>query len=136
MPGRRHCDLVAESPGRPAIRSRGNHSLEVLSEDYVRTARAKGLSERVVLWRHGFRSVLLPITTAFMLSVGFAFSGATVVETVFSYPGIGRMMFEAVTRRDYPLLQAGFLVTIAAVLVTNLVADLLYPYLDPRLRRV
>ncbi|UCC75380.1 MAG: ABC transporter permease [Anaerolineales bacterium] len=109
--------------------------LGVREADYIRTARAKGLSERVVMWKHGLRSVLLPIATSFMLSVGFAFSGATVVETVFSYPGIGRMMFEAVSRRDYPLLQAGFLVTTFAVLVTNLIADLLYPYLDPRLRR-
>jgi peptide/nickel transport system permease protein len=109
--------------------------LGVREADYIRTARAKGLAEHVVLWRHGLRSALLPIATSFMLSVGFAFSGATVVETVFSYPGIGRMMFEAVTRRDYPLLQAGFLVITVAVLITNLVADLLYPYLDPRLRK-
>jgi len=104
--------------------------------DHVRTARAKGLRERTVLWRHGLRAVALPIVTALLLSVGFAFSGATVVETVFSYPGIGRMMFEAVTRRDYPLLQAGFLVTTTAMLIANLAADMLYPLLDPRIGKV
>lgn len=109
--------------------------LGVRESDYIRTARAKGLTERAVLFGHGLRSALLPITTGFMLGLGFAFSGATVIETVFSYPGIGRMMFEAVTRRDYPLLQGGFLVTVIAVLLANLAADLLYPYLDPRVRK-
>jgi peptide/nickel transport system permease protein len=109
--------------------------LGIRESDYIRTARAKGLSERFVFWKHGLRSASLPIATTFMLGVGYAFSGATIIETVFSYPGIGRMMFEAVTRRDYPLLQGGFLVTIIAVLLANLMADMLYPYLDPRLRK-
>ena len=109
--------------------------LGVRQSDYIRTARAKGLPETVILLSHGLRSALLPIATAFMLGLGFAFSGATMIETVFSYPGIGRMMFEAVTRRDYPLLQGGFLVAVVAVLLGNLMADMLYPHLDPRLRK-
>lgn len=108
--------------------------ISVLNADYLRTARAKGLTERSVLFRHAIRNALLPVVTVFALNLGFAISGATVVETVFAYPGIGRTMFEAVLRRDYPLLQGGFLVLTLGVIVANLLADLLYPRLDPRLR--
>ena len=109
--------------------------LGVLGEEYLRTARAKGLAERQVLFRHAFRNALLPIFTAFMLSLGFTVGGATVVETVFSYPGVGRLLYEAVLGRDYPVLQAGFLVITLSVILTNLLADLLYPLLDPRVGR-
>lgn len=108
--------------------------ISVLNADYLRTARAKGLAERAVLFRHAMRNALLPVVTVFALNLGFAISGATVVETVFAYPGIGRTMFEAVLRRDYPLLQGGFLVLTVGVIAANLFADLLYPRLDPRLR--
>lgn len=109
--------------------------LGVLGEEYIRAARAKGLAERALLFRHALRNALLPVFTVFMLSLGFAVAGATVVETVFSYPGVGRLMYEAVLGRDYPVLQAGFLVVTLSVLVANLLTDLAYPLLDPRVRR-
>lgn len=108
--------------------------LSVLGEDYISVARAKGLYERWILFRHALRNALLPVATLFMLRVGFIVSGAVVVETVFSYPGIGRMLFEAVLARDYPLLQAGFILATLTVVAANIVVDLVYPMLDPRVR--
>jgi peptide/nickel transport system permease protein len=108
--------------------------LAVLGEDYIVVARAKGLRERRVLLGHALRNALLPVVTAFTLSLAFAFGGATVVETVFSYPGVGRLIYEAVLRRDYPVLQAAFLMITVLVVAANLATDLLYPLLDPRIR--
>jgi len=109
--------------------------LGVLGEDYILMARAKGLKERVILFRHAMRNALLPVATVFIMSIGFLVSGATVVETVFSFPGIGRLMFEAVLGRDYPVMQATFLITTISVVFMNLLADLVYPLLDPRVGR-
>ena len=108
--------------------------LSVLGENYITVARAKGLSEGTVLYRHAGRNALLPVATVFMLSLGFGISGATIIETVFAYPGLGRLMYEAVLSRDYPLLQASFLIITVAVIIANLLADLLYAVLDPRVR--
>lgn len=108
--------------------------LQTLGEDYIRTARAKGLAERDVLFGHATRNALLPVATAVMLNLGFLFGGATVVETVFSYPGIGSLLFQAVISRDYPLLQGAFLMLTVSVIAANLVADAIYPILDPRVR--
>ncbi|MCX8103391.1 MAG: ABC transporter permease [Candidatus Bipolaricaulota bacterium] len=108
--------------------------LGVLGEDYIRTARSKGVSEFGVLYRHALRNGLLPVTTVFMINLGFLVSGATVVETVFSYPGLGRLLYEAVLQRDYPLMQGAFLLITLSVLAANLVADLLYSRIDPRVR--
>lgn len=108
--------------------------LGVMGEEYLTVARAKGLSDRQVLRRHALRNALLPVSTVFLLNLGHAVAGATVVETVFSYPGVGRMMYEAVLSRDYPLLQGGFLAISVFVVAGNLAADLLYPLLDPRVR--
>lgn len=108
--------------------------LGVLGEEYITVARAKGLRETWVLFRHALRNALLPVATLFMLRVGFVISGAVVVETVFNWPGIGRMLFEAVLARDYPLLQAGFILTTFAVVAANALVDLAYPFLDPRVR--
>ncbi|MBI5649575.1 MAG: ABC transporter permease [Chloroflexi bacterium] len=108
--------------------------LAVLGEDYIVVARAKGLRERVVLFRHALRNALLPIATVFTLNLAFAFGGATVVETVFSYPGVGRLVYEAVLNRDYPVLQAAFLMITVMVVVANILADAIYPFLDPRVR--
>ena len=108
--------------------------LAVLGEEYITVARSKGVRERAVLFRHALRNALLPIATLVMLRVGFIVSGAVVVETVFAYPGVGRMLFEAVLARDYPLLQAGFILTTLTVVVANVFVDLMYPFLDPRVR--
>lgn len=108
--------------------------LAVLGEDYINVARAKGLRERAVLFRHALRNALLPIATVFTLNLAFAFGGATVVETVFSYPGVGRLVYEAVLNRDYPVLQAAFLMITVMVVIANILADAVYPFLDPRVR--
>jgi len=105
-----------------------------LGEPYIQVARAKGLGERPLALRHAVRNALLPVATVFTLNLGFAVGGATVVETVFSYPGLGRTLYEAVLSRDYPLMQGIFLVLTLSVIVANLLADLLYPWLDPRVR--
>lgn len=108
--------------------------LSVLGEEYITVARSKGIRERWVLFRHALRNALLPIATLVMLRVGFIVSGAVVVETVFAYPGVGRMLFEAVLARDYPLLQAGFILATFTVVAANILVDLVYPILDPRVR--
>ncbi len=109
--------------------------LSVLGQDFITVARAKGVKEQWVLFRHALRNALLPVATVFTLGLGFAFGGATVIETVFSYPGIGRLIFEAMSGRDYPVVQAAFLMITITVIAANILADLLYPLLDPRVRR-
>jgi peptide/nickel transport system permease protein len=106
----------------------------VIGEDFIRTARAKGLTERTILSRHTIPNALIPVVTVLALRFGYAFGGTVVIETVFSYPGLGRLIFEAVRGRDYPVMQAGFLLITIAVLASNLFADWLYPKLDPRVR--
>lgn len=107
----------------------------VLDEPYIRLARATGLAERRVAVGHALRTALLPVFTNVTLAVGALLSGAVVVETVFAYPGLGRLLFGAVTARDYPLLQGGFLLVTLGIVAANLLADLTYPLLDPRVRR-
>ena len=108
--------------------------LEVLGQDYVRTARAKGMSSRIVLFRHGLRNAMLPVVTVIGLSIGGLLSGAVLTETIFGLTGIGRTVFEAITGRDYIVVQGvGLLVAIVYVLV-NLLVDISYGYLDPRVR--
>ena len=106
--------------------------LGVLGEEFIRTARAKGLRDSSVLFRHVLRNALAPVVTILALRLGYAFGGTVVIETVFSYPGLGRLIYESVGGRDYPVMQAAFLLFTVAVLVSNLLADLLYPLLDPR----
>jgi peptide/nickel transport system permease protein len=109
--------------------------LEVLGSDYIKFARLKGLHEQVVLWKHGLKNALLPVVTfAVMLFVQFL-GGAVVTETVFAWPGLGRLILESITTRDYPIVQAGVLVLSALYLLGNLFVDLLYSYLNPRIRR-
>jgi ABC-type dipeptide/oligopeptide/nickel transport system permease component len=108
--------------------------LEELSSDYVRTARAKGLSTRVVLFRHAFRNALIPITTILGLQFGTLLAGTIVTETIFSWPGIGRLTVQAISSRDYPLLQGCILVIAVSYVVVNLLTDLLYAVIDPRVR--
>lgn len=107
--------------------------LETLGEDYVLTARAKGLPQRRIITRHAFRNALLPTTTLIALSLGYIVAGAILIETVFSWPGIGNAVYQAVTERDYPMLQGAFLVLTISVVFFNFLADLLYFRLDPRI---
>ena len=109
--------------------------LEVLGSDYIKFARLKGLHEQVVLWKHGLKNALLPVVTfAVMLFVQFL-GGAVVTETVFAWPRLGRLILESITTRDYPIVQAGVLVLSALYLTGNLFVDVLYSYLNPRIRR-
>ncbi|MGH3963845.1 MAG: ABC transporter permease [Pseudonocardiaceae bacterium] len=107
----------------------------VLDEAFVRLARSTGVSERRIAVRHALRTALLPVYTNLTLTVGALVSGAVVVETVFAYPGIGRLIYEAVIARDYPLLQGAFLIVTVGVVVANVLADATYPLLDPRVGR-
>ena len=108
--------------------------LEVLRQDYVRTARAKGLPETYVIARHAFANVMVPVVTVTGLSVGILLGGAVVIESVFSLPGIGRLIIGAIQRRDIPVIQGGLLLTASAFVFVNIVVDILYAYLDPRVR--
>lgn len=106
--------------------------LEVVREDFVTTARAIGYSERVVYMRHALRNALLPTVTVAGLSLSSLLTGALLVETVFAWPGLGRLMFEAVSQRDFPVLMGGFLFATILVIIGNFIVDILYTYLDPR----
>lgn len=108
--------------------------LEVLSKDYVRTARAKGAGERRVIYRHALRNALLPVTTGIGLSVLSTLSGSVAVELVFNRPGLGSMLVQAIAERDYPVIQAGVVIFALSVVVVNLLVDLAYSFIDPRLR--
>ena len=108
--------------------------LSELREDYVAMAEAKGLTQRQVR-RHAQRNALLPVSTVVLIGLGTLAGGAVVVETVFSYPGLGRLIYESVLARDYPVLQGAFLLLAVGVIAANFLSDLLYPFLDPRVRR-
>ncbi len=108
--------------------------LEVLSEDYVRTARAKGLSERRVILHHGLRNALLPVITMLGLQLGTLLGGAVITELVFSWPGIGQLLIDAIHRRDYPVVQACVLLISVTYVVVNMLTDFVYAWVDPRVR--
>jgi peptide/nickel transport system permease protein len=108
--------------------------MDVLSEDYILTAKAKGLSTFQILKDHALKNAMLPIVTIVAINLGFTVAGAIQIETVFSWPGLGGAVFEALNRRDYPVLQGVFLLIAICVVIANLIADLTYSYLDPRVR--
>jgi len=108
--------------------------MEVLTQDYILTAKAKGLSTYRTLRDHALKNAMLPMVTMIALTFGYTVGGAIQVETVFSWPGIGRLMYEAVQKRDYPVLQGSFLLLAVSVIVANLLAEILYTVLDPRVR--
>lgn len=108
--------------------------LEVIRQDFVRTARAKGLGERAVIFKHALRNALLPIITLLGLTLPFLFSGAVLIEVIFAWPGMGRLIVDAVFQRDYPLIMASSFVIAVLVILGNLVADVLYAVADPRIR--
>lgn len=125
--------LTLISYGEYTLLMRGT-LLDVLTQDYIVTARAKGLPERRVLVRHAMRNALLPTVTAVAISLGFIVSGATLTETVFSWNGVGRLIYDAMMMRDYPVLQGAFLIISISVILANYVADIVYGILDPRIR--
>jgi ABC-type dipeptide/oligopeptide/nickel transport system permease component len=108
--------------------------LEVLDSEYVKLARIKGLNETVVIWKHCLRNALIPVLTIWGVFVGNLITGAIVTETVFAWPGIGRLTYEAVIFRDFPLLQAIIILKSVLILGINLLVDILYAYVDPRIR--
>lgn len=108
--------------------------LDVLRQDYVRTGRAKGLSEPLLLWRHVMKNAMIPIITVIGLQVAAVFSGAVVTETVFAWPGVGRFMVQAISTRDFPIVQATVMIIALIFVIVNLLVDLAYAWLDPRIR--
>jgi peptide/nickel transport system permease protein len=108
--------------------------LEVIHADYVRTARAKGLSERVVIWRHALRNALLPVVTVLVMDGAYLLGGALVTETIFSWPGMGRLFIQAVDQGDYPVLMVVVSFLSVVIVLANILADVLYGVLDPRIR--
>lgn len=112
-----------------------NVMVEVLSEDYITTARAKGLKERTIMFRTALRNASLPLITLVALNLGFVVGGAIEIETVFSWPGLGLLVYRSVLSRDYPVLQGAFLLLTLSVVAANLIADILYFHLDPRVRQ-
>jgi peptide/nickel transport system permease protein len=111
-----------------------NSLIDELTEDYVQTAKAKGFSEKYIVRKHAVPNAMLPMVTVISINLGFMIAGAIEIETVFSWPGIGRLMYEALLNRDYPLLQGIFLIISTCVIFANLIADVLYGYLDPRVK--
>lgn len=108
--------------------------LEVANEDFVMVARAKGLAEKEVIARHMVPNALMPVVTIIGVDIGFLFTGSVLVESVFGWPGIGRLMYESIVKRDYPVLMGNFLITTAIVVAVNLIVDLVYVWLDPRVK--
>ncbi len=108
--------------------------LDVLSEDYILTAKAKGLSTFQILKDHALKNGMLPLVTLIAINLGFTVGGVIQIESVFSWPGLGGALFEAVSRRDFPMLQGGFLLIAVSVIIANFIADLMYSYLDPRVQ--
>jgi len=111
-----------------------NSMLDVLSEDYIRTARGKGLSEKIVIFKHALRNGLIPVVTLFGTELADLFNGSLIVETIFAWPGFGYMLITAVKSRDYPVVQFGVLITAVMIITANLMVDILYGVVDPRIR--
>jgi peptide/nickel transport system permease protein len=108
--------------------------IDVLQADYVRTARAKGLGESKILLRHAMRNALIPVVTLAGLQIGFLLGGAVIVEVVFSWPGVGRLVIDSINARDYPVVQASVTLLASILILANLAVDLLYSFLDPRIQ--
>ncbi|MES3003798.1 MAG: nickel ABC transporter permease [Pseudomonadota bacterium] len=132
-----HLVLPAITLGLPtaAVIARITRSsmIDVLGSDYVRTARAKGAKDSSVVWRHAFRNALIPVTTVIGLQMGYMLGGAVIVETVFAWPGLGRLTVQAISARDFPVVQAAVLVLAVTFVAVNMITDILYGFLDPRI---
>lgn len=127
---------IAEGASVAAVIVRFTRSsmLEVIRQDFVRTARSKGLAERIVIYRHALKNALIPIITVIGLSFGFLLSGAFFIEYVFAYPGIGRLAVQAIEQKNYPVVQGTVLVISITFVLLNLLVDIIYVYIDPRVR--
>ena len=123
--------LSVQSIGRFSRFARSS-MMEAMRNDFIRTARAKGLSAKVVIWKHGFRNALIPLVTIVALSVSSVFSGALITETLFAYPGVGRLIYNSIMGNDYNVAMVSFVISVSMVLLMNLLADLLYGVVDPR----
>lgn len=123
--------LSIQSIGRFSRFTRSS-MLEAMRNDFIRTAKAKGLTRSVVVWRHGFRNALIPLITIVALSLSSVFSGALITETLFAYPGVGRLIYSSIMGNDYNVAMVSFVISVSMVLLMNLVADLLYGVVDPR----
>lgn len=108
--------------------------LEQIRQDYIRTARSKGLREEKILYKHALKNAMIPIVTLFGMRLGLIFGGSVIIETVFSIPGIGKLIVDSIFSRDYPVVQGSLLVLTALVLIGNLIADILYAVVDPRIK--
>jgi len=126
--------VLGTNPLAVIARMTRSSMLEVLGEDYIRTARAKGLSNLRVVSLHALRNALIPVVTVIGLQVGVLFTGAILTETIFSWPGVGKWMIEAIGRRDYPVLQGGMLLLGGMVMLVNLLVDVTYGIINPRIR--
>jgi dipeptide transport system permease protein len=126
--------VLGTNPLAVVARMTRSAMLEVLGEDYIRTARAKGLSNLRVVALHALRNALIPVVTVIGLQVGVLFTGAILTETIFSWPGVGKWLIEAISRRDYPVLQGGILLLGAIVMAVNLLVDITYGIINPRIR--
>jgi dipeptide transport system permease protein len=127
--------VLGTNPLAVVARMTRSAMLEVLGEDYIRTARAKGLPPLRVVGVHALRNALIPVVTVIGLQVGVLFTGAILTETIFSWPGVGKWLIEAINRRDYPVLQGGMLLLGAMVMVVNLLVDVTYGIINPRIRQ-
>ncbi len=126
--------VLGTTPAAQLARMTRATLLEVLDEDYLRTARAKGVAERGLIWRHALRNALLPLLTIGGITAGTLLGGAVFTESIFSWPGMGRWLLNAIFRQDYPVLQGGILIAASLMIAVNLIVDLLYVVADPRLR--
>ena len=126
--------ILAGSLSGSVMRYTRSTMLEVLRQDYVRTARAKGLAERNVIIKHGLRNAILPVVTVIGLQTGILIGGTVVLETIFSLPGIGTYLFDAISGRDYPVVQAVTLIVAVVVITVNVIVDLSYAFIDPRIK--
>lgn len=125
---------LAAAPAAVLARLTRSSMLEVLNQDYMRTARAKGLHERRVVLKHALKNSLIPVVTVMGLQFGYLLGGAVITESVFAWPGIGRLVVDAILARDFPVVQGAVLVIALGFVVVNLIVDVLYAYLDPRIR--
>ena len=126
--------VLATIPLAVIARQTRSAMLEVMGEDYVRTARAKGLSSRRVIGVHALRNAMIPVITTIGLQIGVLMAGAILTETIFSWPGIGKWMIDSISRRDYPVVQSGLLLIAGIVMIVNLIVDLTYGLINPRIR--